>query len=155
MEKFLAYLQTLQSDYSSLAALLHKKREAILAYDLTTLSDIMKDEQAYVLLSRGFNANVEAFRRQLALKGNTLGEVIENLPPQWRPKFQQVFAPLKEAIDNVRERNQECQLVIEQRLGQIGKRIENLSGAGSKAYRQTGGAPKPAKPSQGMLNKSI
>ena len=152
MEKFLNYLTGLQKDYAGLAELLNKKQEAILMYDIESLDEIMKDEQAYVLVSRGFNQSIESFRKELGLSGVTLSEMIGSMPEPWKARFLEVFIPLREIMDIVRRRNEECQAVIEKKLARIRTRLEEFEGAPAKSY----GGAKPA-PHQltGKFNKSI
>jgi hypothetical protein len=152
MEKFLHYLITLQKDYARLAELLKKKQEAILLYDIEALDEIMKDEQAYVLVSRGFNQSIESFRKELNLTGVTLSEMIAGMPGDWNSRFSDAFVPLRETMDVVRLRNEECQSVIETKLGQIRTRLEELEGAPTKTY---GGAKPPPPQSIGKFNKSV
>jgi hypothetical protein len=152
MEKFLHYLITLQKDYARLAELLKKKQEAILVYDIETLDEIMKDEQAYVLVSRGFNQSIESFRKELGLSGVTLSEMINSMPDGWKNKFLDAFAPLRETMDVVRLRNEECQDVIEKKLSQIRTRLEEFEGAPTKSY---GGAKPHTPQSAGKFNKSV
>ena len=153
-EKFLHYLETLQKDYSHLSELLEKKREAILLYDLEAINAIMKDEQAFVLLSRGFNHNIEAFREELGLSGSTLTETIDSMPAEWQPEFRSLLEPLKQIIDEVRRRNEECQELTEKKLAQIGKNLTRLGATSMKPYAQSAA---PAKPQArgSSFNKSI
>jgi hypothetical protein len=143
MEKFLQYLITLQKDYKRLSELLKKKQEAILVYDIETLDEIMKDEQAYVLLSRGFNHNIEGFRESLGLSGITLSEMIASMPDEWRPQFEEIFGPLRQTMEDVRRSNEECQSVIEKKLAQIRTRLEDFEGTPNKTYGNARPAPAP------------
>ena len=153
-EKFLHYLQGLLRDYSMLAELLTEKREAIMLYDLDALNRIMKDEQAFVLLARGFNHNVKSFASELSLSGETLTETIASMPEDWKPEFEALLEPLKQIIDEVRRRNEECQEITEKKLSQISKSLDRLGGGSAKPYAQSAVAKKPEFKS-GSLNKSV
>ena len=153
-EKFLHYLGTLQKDYAHLSEILVKKREAILLYDIGALNEIMKDEQAFVLLSRGFNHNIAAFRKELGLSGSTLTETIESMPAEWQPEFRAMLEPLKQTIDEVRRRNEDCQELTEKKLSQIGRNLNRLGAAGAKPYAQSA-APAKVNARSGSFNKSI
>lgn len=127
IEKFYTYLDTLTKEHLRLAALLEKKREAVMFYDVLSLENIMKEEQAFALISRGFNSSLESFKAELNLRGDTLSESIESLPEEWQEKFRHILIPLKEATDLVKKRNKDCQHVLEKRINDINLKMQKVN----------------------------
>lgn len=154
-QKFYEYLQELEQSYSRLAELLHQKLNALLQHDLTALDAIMKEEQVYVLLSKGFDANLQTHRDKLGLRGDTLLEVIGELPEENRDDFHRLYKQLKATLDGVRGINQKCQSLIEQRLYSLDRSIKELDHSDNSTYQKTGNTQNGPSPHAGFLSKKI
>lgn len=154
VEKFYAYLQELEQSYSRLAGLLRQKLNAVNAGDLGRLDQIIKEEQVYVLLSKGFDANLQSYRESLELKGNTLAEVIEELPESYRDSFTKQYRRLKHMLDEVQRLNQTCQNLIQDRLYALDRKIKELDKSENATYEKGGGAAGP-QTGAGLFSKSV
>lgn len=153
-EKFHAYLAELFENYTKLSALLSQKLSAISRFDIATLDSIIKEEQVFVLLARGFDTNLQLYREKLNLKGENLSSVIMELPVEYKPDFQIVFASLKSKLDEVRLLNEKCQSLIEERIYCLERSINQLDRSNTTNYGKTGAA-KPSADGRRMLQKSI
>ena len=150
-DKFFAYLDSLDKSFIKLAGLLHEKLAALDRFDPDTLDEIVKEEQVYTLKSKGFESQIKNFRQQLKLSGETLSEVIAELPEEEKQRFEDVFLRLSTSLEVVRELNQKCQDLTENRLHQIDKALKDVDKSKGTSYseiRNSDDAPK-------LMNKSI
>lgn len=140
--KFYAYLDELDQSYGRLADLLRQKLVAVDRFDVERLNAIIKEEQVYVLLSRGFEGNLRSHREKLGVRGDTLSEIIEELPGEEQARFRQQMKRLKATLDNVKGLNERCQTLIETRLYTIDKSIRELDKSVGSTYKKDT-TPKP------------
>lgn len=154
-DKFYNYLNELLQNYTKLGELLVQKLSAIARFDVAALDNIIKEEQVFVLLSRGFDSSVQSYRDKLSLKGDSLSEVITEMPEEYQPKFQGLFMNLRAKLEEVKELNEKCQSMIEERIYTIQRSIHQLDKSSTISY----GKPGTAKPVTGndthILKKSI
>lgn len=153
MEKFYAYLLDLLHGYSHLAELLTDKLDAIDSFDLDALDSILKEEQRYVLIARGFDGQVKNHKDRLGVVGDTLGAVIAELPGQERPRFQALFVDLKEKLDEVKNLNQKCQDLTTAKMIHIEASLRRLEG--TTDYRPKPQMEKGAAPAPQILSKWV
>lgn len=137
-DKFYNYLMDLLQNYTKLAVLLRQKLDAVSKYDMNALDGILKEEQVFVLLSKGFDSNLQIYRDKLSLSGDSLGAVIEEMPEAQRPRYRALFVELKAKLDEVKEINEKCQALLEERLYTIEKAIRQLDKSGTAAYGKPG-----------------
>jgi hypothetical protein len=155
IEKFYTYLNELDQSYGRLTDLLRRKMIAINTGDIAKLDAIMKEEQVYVLLSRGFEGNLRTHRANLGLDGETLDKMIEALPDDVRPRFQLQQKRLRATLDNVKGLNENCQQMIETRLYTLDRSIRALDKSENTSYKNTD-TPKPTgDPGPRLFAKSI
>lgn len=155
-ERFASYLNELLQNYTNLGGLLSRKLAAISRFDIEALDSIMKDEQVFVLVSRGFDSNVQMYRDKLSLKGDSLSAVIRELPEEYQPEFELLFIKLKSKLDEVKGLNERCQSLIEERIYTIGRRIHQLDKSNTTSYDKQGAQNKPASNGEAhVLHKSI
>ena len=129
-DKFYDYLSDLRDTYRRLADLLLEKLDAISCNDLLRIDEITGKEQAFVLTCKGFDANIKRFREQLPLSGETLSEVISNLPPEEQQRFADLLRPLKSNLDECQALNASCQGLMGDTLHKINRALEKTPGAG-------------------------
>ena len=141
------------NSYTKLSALLKDKIEAAGNFDIAKLDDIMKEEQKYLLITRGFDQNIENFKKELNLKGDTLGEAVDGMPADVRPRFAEIHAGLSEALNAAKSLNGECQALLKVRLQEIDKKLGEL---GKPADPQAA-YPNPKNPASGnhSFSKSV
>lgn len=154
-DKFYDYLVELLQSYTKLNELLTQKLSAIARFDITALDNIMKEEQVFVLISRGFDSSIQSYREKLSLKGDSLSAVIEEMPSEYQPKFQGLFANLKSRLDEVKQLNERCQSLIEERIYTLERSIHQLDKSNTVSYGKPGAAKPTAGADAHMLHKSI
>lgn len=154
-DKFYAYLSELLQGYTKLSALLTKKLSAITLFDVATLDGIIREEQAFVLLSRGFDPNVQNYREKLSLKGATLSEVITEMPPEQQGRFLSLLGSLKTRLDEVKFLNEKCQSLLEDRIYTLERSISRLDKTKTATYGKPGAASRPVTGGEGHILKKL
>ncbi len=157
-DRFYSYLSELLQSYTKLSELLAKKLAAVASFDVSALDNIIKEEQVYVLLARGFDNNLRAYREKLALDGDSLSVVIPQMPDAQQARFESVFHRLKHRLDEVKALNENCQELIEERIYSLEKAIRGLdqSKATGATYSGKAVSPKPSRSSDPhFLHKQI
>ena len=144
-DKFYGYLGELLQSYTKLGELLTKKLAAIAAFDVAALDDIIKEEQVFVLLARGFDQNMNIYRQKLALEGDSLSAVIPQMPEEEQPRFANLRSRLKVKLDDVKATNEKCQGLIEERIYSLERAIRNLdkTKTPAAAYNSSASGPRP------------
>ena len=153
-EKLYTYLGELLQSYTRLSELLKEKLDAVSRFDIEKLDDIMKQEQVFVLQSKGFDAHIASLRDSLSLKGDKLSEIINELPEQEQARFLILHKNLKATLEEVRGLNERCQVLIGDRLHSLDRAIRELDPADAQAYSKGGERPS-GKPESGLFTKSV
>ena len=143
-DKFHSYLVELLESYTKLADLLSMKLDAVVNFNSDALDGIIKEEQVFVLLARGFDANLKSYRDKLGLKGESLSAVINEMLVEYQPDFQAVFAKLCTRLDEVRLLNEKCQSLTEERIYRLECLKNRMDHSSTASYGKPGSAPKPA-----------
>lgn len=128
-DKFFDYLSDLKDTYRRLADLLMEKLDAISCNDLLRIDELTGKEQAFVLTSKGFDANIKRFREQLSLSGENLSEIIPNLPRSEQQRFLDLFRLLKSNLEECQALNDNCQGLLGDTLHKINRALDKTRGA--------------------------
>jgi flagellar biosynthesis/type III secretory pathway chaperone len=143
-DKFYGYLGELLQSYTKLGELLTRKLAAIAAFDVAALDDIIKEEQVFVLLARGFDNNMNIYRQKLALAGDSLSAVIPQMPEEERARFTSLRARLKAKLDDVKAMNEKCQGLIEERIYSLERAIRSIDKTKKpNTYNSSATGPRP------------
>lgn len=151
-DKFYAYLEELNNNHLHLSGLLQRKLDAAIRHDTDELDAVIKEEQVFVLVSKGVEGNLTRFREQLSLQGETLREIIPELPADERQRFEDIFHKLKLNVEETQTLNLKCQELLEQHLHTIDKALRELDKSRSKTYGKNAGEPGKE---PGLFTKSI
>lgn len=133
-DKLYQYLEDLHQSHVHLSGLLVAKLDAVIAADLDRLDEIIKQEQVFVLVSKGFDANLKRFREELSLSGDTLSRIITELPPEERQRFRDLFERLKLSLEETKALNRKSQDLLDQHLHRIGKSLRSLDKSNGTSY---------------------
>ncbi|MCL2055943.1 MAG: flagellar protein FlgN [Oscillospiraceae bacterium] len=138
-DKLYHYLNDLSDTYSDLSALMVKKAQALEEDDLYTLDEILNQEQVCVLKARGFDANIAAYRKNSGCTGETLGEIIEELPQEERRRFTELHARLSRSLETTKQLSEKCQ-----RIAQV--KLHGINRAKNEIAKAADDTPRPDKP---------
>lgn len=155
VEKFENYLEELGRSYFRLLSLLERKLAAISEGNLATLEGVIKEEQAYVMLSKGFDNNLRNHRERMGVAGDTLAQVIEELPEEYRGSLKVLHHRLQGTLAGVQRLNQQCQALLGERLHQISRSIQTLDPAETPIYQHQGAAGGAKLPGSSLFSKTI
>lgn len=155
IDSFYAYLQELEESYGRLAGLLREKVTAVSSFNLTKLEEIMKQEQVYVLLSKGFDTSLQTHREKLGIGGDTLGDIIEQLPAENQESFRAAHKRLRVTLNEVKTLNEKCQSLLEGRLHDLDRSIKALDHSENATYQQSGSEKDKPAPESGFFSKTI
>ena len=125
-DKFYQYLEELHQNHVHLSGLLVAKLDAVIEADLDRLDKIIKEEQVFVLVSKSFDSNLKRFKQELSLSGDTLSQIVTELPPEERQRFRDLFERLKLSLEETKALNQKSQDLLDQYLHKINKSIKAL-----------------------------
>jgi len=104
----------MNNTYMELSDLLVKKAQALEEEDLYTLDEILNQEQVHVLKTRGFDQNLATFRSKTGYKGETLSELIAEMPEDEHRRFGELRDKLSRSLGYAKQVNDKCQ-----RLAQV------------------------------------
>jgi hypothetical protein len=155
-DKFYNYLAELDTNYRKLATLLTRKAAAISEGDLFELDDLVNEEQAFLLITRGFDPKIAAFRKEAGYTGEKLADIIAELPAAERDRFHALHTRLSASLEEVRALNEKCQSLAQIKLHGVRRQLEEMERSGSSP-RPRGSAPKPGggKTGGSKLSKSV
>lgn len=140
-DKFHAYLCELLQSYDKLSSLLQEKLTVVQADDTGRLDGIIKEEQVFVLISKGFDASIKKYREELSLQGETLSSIVKELPGEERQRFQDVFRQLQSKLSEVKGLNERCQSLIQEKLYSLDKTIKGLDKSATTTYNKDKSTP--------------
>lgn len=155
IQNFYTYLQELNDSYSGLLDLLRTKLGALSNFDISSLDEIMKQEQVHVLQARGFDNALIQHCKELGVDGGKLSDIITALPQGEQERFIQLHKRLKTTLDEVKDLNENCQSMIQNRLHSIDRSIKDLDKSDNKTYHKPGDSQSPAVKQTGFLSKSV
>ena len=150
-DKFLAYLNDLEKSFEALSGLLTQKLVALDRFDLEKLDNILKEEQVYVLQTKGFDNNIKMYREKLGFSGDRLSQIIGELPGAEQQRFDDALKQLTAALEKVKALNEKCQGLTESRLSALDKAIKELDRSTGANYGET----RPPADAPMLMNKSI
>ena len=155
-DKFHTYLRDLEASFTKLAELLLEKLAALEKFDIDKLDEIIKEEQVFALISKGFDANVQSYMEKLSLRGEKLSDIIKELPAEEQPRFSETFKSLKAALNEAEAMNKRCSSLIEERLCIIDKAMKEIDLVVAPSYGKHA-ARDAGKPSEGpkLFTKSV
>lgn len=155
-EKFKAYLEELVRDFSELAGLLSQKLIAIRMQKLAEIESIMKREQVFEMKLKSFDTYIQMYRDKLSLKGDSLSDVILELPEEYRFEFGVLRDKLRSLVGETAGLNKRCQALLDERIHYIERAMHEIDKSNTTAYGGQGGTP-PVSPGSDafVLKKSI
>ncbi len=117
-----------------------EKYNVILTDDIKRLDEIVSEEQAFFLKSRGLDQKRENILKELNLSGKTLKDVIEYVEECDKERFSDIHKRIYKALADFKEKNNQCQDLVQIRLHRAQAMIDKLgeSNNQSKLYFKDG-----------------
>ena len=93
---------------------------------MNLIDEHVKNEEVFLLKCRGFEVKREAFLKECGMENMLMSEVISTAPEDVREPLESVFMELSETLLDLREINSRCNSMIEIRLHNIEKTINQF-----------------------------
>ncbi len=138
-DEFYSYIHSFLELYAQLSEHLRRKLSIITDGDISALEEIMKQEQAYILKTRSFDRKLQFHKEKVGVKGETLTQMIENLPIGEQQRFRELHTELTAVLALVRSLSESCQSALTTQIHLIEKHLEAAGEAtGSAGYNKSG-----------------
>lgn len=132
--------------YSDFLAFEQNKLEAVEQNQLNTLDELVKQEEAFVLQSRGMEKNRMESQVANGLANEKLRDLIELTPADMQEDLRSDFTKLNDIVSLIQHTNERCNIAIKARLKAIDKAMEKIKNEESqKTYDNSANAQKSGK----------
>lgn len=144
---FILFLEKYAAFYREFLKMEQDKSKAISKNDIESVNDFVKQEQAYMLKTKGLEVERDKITESYGMKDLTLREFLEHIHESKAERANELFNELTELLENLKRVNSSNNTMIELRLHRIGKALEQLEREGKpipKKYdsaAQLGGKP--------------
>lgn len=125
---YLSFLRSMGQGLESLTALAEKKYAAAQTDDLTTLNELLNQEQAQALHFRGLEQTRDKLLPQLGLTNVPLSKVPDHFPPALREEARQAAANLASRYAAYRQAAGKARMLLEQNLREVETAINKMGG---------------------------
>lgn len=102
------------------------KFEAVEQNKLNLLDDLVKQEEAFVLKSRGMEQNRMQSQADAGFADSKLRDLIDEAPEDMKEELQTMFKQLNEIVNNIQHVNERCNIAIKARLSAIDRAMEKI-----------------------------
>jgi len=151
---FMSFLEGYLSFYQEFLEIETNKHEVISQNDVKQLDRFVTKEQAYLLKSKGLEAQRQKMMDSYGFKDTTLNEFLPHLDSSVQEKADTLYHDLSDVLMDFKAMNTRCNSLIELRLHRIGNSIKHLENEGMLPKSYTNTAKTCAKP-MSMISKKI
>lgn len=126
--------------YEEFLKIEEEKYSVILADNVSRLDEIVTEEQAFFLKSRGLDQKREHILMEVGLTGKNLKEVIESINTSDKDRFSEIHRKIFNVLHTFKEKNNQCQDLVQIRLHRAQAMVRKLdeSKANNKVYFKDG-----------------
>ncbi len=143
---YIQLLLNLQKDIVSLVEILQRKIDATQAFDLDTINECIRKEQALSLSLRGLEQRRVSLLSELGYKDATMRQMPQLCPPQHKAETARVVEVVMKDYEVLASLQQRAKLMLERHLHEVEGALEQkgvLTGA-EEGYKSSP-PPKPKK----------
>ncbi len=115
-----------------------KKLEVVSKKQVTALEDIIKKEQAEILILRGLDQKREKLQEGLGWKDLTFKEILERLPEEQQGQIRPLFDELGGRVTSFRTITESSKTMMEVNLHAINKLMEQQTHGTAQTYGEDG-----------------
>ena len=121
--------------YSEFLAFEQNKLEAVEENKLNLLDDLVKQEEAFVLKSRGMEQNRIKSQEAAGFADKKLRDLIEIAPEDIKEELKEYFAELNDIVSLLQHTSERCNIAIKARLSAIDRAMQRIKDDGKpKTY---------------------
>ena len=134
MDRFISLMKEMTQFFDAFQLIERQKLEAAASNDILRLEEIMKKEQAEILVLRGLERKQQEIQAQMGCSGLTFREMIDRAPEQDRAEFENVYSRLSESLDLFQKTTQSVKQAIDLNLHAIHKALEKVDAKQTRSF---------------------
>lgn len=139
MTKFAELLRQFVELFDRMTPLEQEKLDVVKRNQVSALEEIIKREQAEVMALRGLDQKRECLQKELGFEGMSFQEILERLPKEQQPEFQELFDILGSRVKEFQSVTESSKVMMEVNLHAINKMAAQIYGnADTRTYEGDG-----------------
>lgn len=137
LSAFEKVIEQLVELFDRMIPLEQSKLDAVSHNQVSQLEDIIKKEQAEIMVLRGLDQKRERTQEELGWKGLTFQEILKKAPEEQKAELQKLFDELAGRVTAFQSVTESSRTMMEVNLHAINEMIARQSG-GTKTYKEDG-----------------
>lgn len=134
MDRFISLMKEMTQFFDAFQLIEKQKLEAAASNDILRLEEIMKKEQAEILVLRGLERKQQEIQSQMGCSGLTFREMIDRTPEQERAELEKAYSRLSESLDLFQKTTQSVKQAIDLNLHAIHKALEKVDAKQTRSF---------------------
>ena len=134
MDRFISLMKEMTQFFDAFQLIEKQKLEAAASNDILRLEEIMKKEQAEILVLRGLERKQQEIQAQMGCSGLTFREMIDRAPEQDRAELENLYSRLSESLDIFQKTTQSVKQAIDLNLHAIHKALEKVDAKQTRSF---------------------
>ena len=134
MDRFISLMKEMTQFFDAFQLIEKQKLEAAASNDILRLEEIMKKEQAEILVLRGLERKQQEIQSQMGFTGLTFREMIDRTPEQERAELEKAYSRLSESLDLFQKTTQSVKQAIDLNLHAIHKALEKVDAKQTRSF---------------------
>lgn len=127
MEEFENILNEIIVFFDEIIDVENEKFNATLNNKVIIVEDCIKKEQALLLRLKGLDKKREIMQNKLGYNNMTFREIINNIPDNYKEKFQELFNTIQYRLKSYKEISKTAQSALEDSLYNINLKLSNFN----------------------------
>ena len=134
MDIFISLMKEMTQFFDAFQLIEKQKLEAAASNDILRLEEIMKKEQAEILVLRGLERKQQEIQSQMGFSGLTFREMIDRAPEQEKAELEKAYSRLSESLDLFQKTTQSVKQAIDLNLHAIHKALEKVDAKQTRSF---------------------
>lgn len=134
IDRFISLMKEMTQFFDAFQLIEKQKLESAASNDILMLEEIMKKEQAEILVLRGLERKQQDIQSQMGCSGLTFREMIDRAPEQERAELENVYSRLSESLDIFQKTTQSVKQAIDLNLHAIHKALEKVDAKQTRSF---------------------
>ncbi|WP_028829245.1 flagellar export chaperone FlgN [Proteocatella sphenisci] len=137
MDRFTSLIKEMTEFFDAFQLIEKEKLQAAASNDILRLEELMKKEQAEILVLRGFERKQQEIQADMGCEGLTFKEIIEKAPESGRAELENVYSRLSDSLDLFQKTTQSVKQAIDINLHEIQKVLQKVKKKETKPTKGT------------------
>lgn len=134
MDRFISLMKEMTQFFDAFQLIEKQKLEAAASNDILRLEEIMKKEQAEILVLRGLERKQQEIQAQMGCSGLTFREMIDRALEQEKADLEKAYSRLSESLDLFQKTTQSVKQAIDLNLHAIHKALEKVDAKQTRSF---------------------